>query len=107
MHILYKEGVYFFCSHGFLSSSHRGYQRAMVKSMTLAAKIPHFYYVEEMNCDALVELKTSFKNENSDPEIKHTFLPILIKSLSMALTTHPMLNSRFSEESYEVILKGI
>ncbi|KAK4380055.1 hypothetical protein RND71_001917 [Anisodus tanguticus] len=84
----------------------RGYQRAMVKSMTLAAKIPHFYYVEEMNCDALVELKKSFQNENSDPEIKHTFLPVLIKSLSMALTTHPMLNSRFNEESYEVLLKG-
>ncbi|CAN4118184.1 unnamed protein product [Withania somnifera] len=84
----------------------RGYQRAMVKSMTLAAKIPHFYYVEEMNCDALVELKTSFQNESSDPDIKHTFLPVLIKSLSMALTTHPMLNSRFNEESYEVILKG-
>ncbi|CAN4106253.1 unnamed protein product [Withania somnifera] len=84
----------------------RTYQRAMVKSMTLAAKIPHFYYVEEMNCDALVELKTSFQNENSDPEIKHTFLPVLIKSLSVALTRHPMLNSRFNEESYEVILKG-
>ncbi|KAH0728172.1 lipoamide acyltransferase component of branched-chain alpha-keto acid dehydrogenase complex, mitochondrial [Solanum tuberosum] len=84
----------------------RGYQRAMVKSMTLAARIPHFHYVEEINCDALVDLKTSFKNETSDPEIKHTFLPVLIKSLSMALTTHPMLNSRFSEESYEVILKG-
>lgn len=84
----------------------RGYQRAMVKSMTLAAKIPHFYYVEEMNCDALVELKKSFQNENSDPKIKYTFLPVLVKSLSMALTAHPMLNSRFNEESYEVILKG-
>lgn len=102
-----RKVFYFFYSHEFLSLSYRGYQRAMVKSMTLAAKIPHFYYVEEMNCDALVELKTSFKNENSDPEIKHTFLPVLIKSLSMALTTHPMLNSCFSEESYEVILKGI
>ncbi|MCD9559381.1 Bce2p [Datura stramonium] len=84
----------------------RGYQRAMVKSMTLAAKIPHFYYVEEMNCDALVELKKSFQNEDSDPKIKYTFLPVLVKSLSMALTAHPMLNSRFNEESYEVILKG-
>lgn len=84
----------------------RGYQRAMVKSMTLAAKIPHFYYVEEMNCDALVELKKSFQNEDSDPKIKFTFLPVLVKSLSMALTAHPMLNSRFNEESYEVILKG-
>ncbi|KAK9288900.1 hypothetical protein L1049_017369 [Liquidambar formosana] len=35
----------------------RGFQRTMVKTMTMAAKIPHFHYVEEINCDALVELK--------------------------------------------------
>lgn len=84
----------------------RGYQRAMVKSMTSAAKIPHFHYVEEIKCDALVELKSSFQNENSDPDIKFTFLPILIKSLSMAMTKYPWLNSRFNEELNEVILKG-
>ncbi|KAK6138783.1 hypothetical protein DH2020_027480 [Rehmannia glutinosa] len=39
----------------------RGFQRAMVKSMTLAAKIPHFHYVDEINCNALVELKASFQ----------------------------------------------
>lgn len=84
----------------------RGYQRAMVKSMSLAAKIPHFHYVEEINCDGLVELKTSFQNENSDPEVKHTFLPVLIKSLSMALSKYPWLNSSFNEELNEVTLKG-
>lgn len=78
----------------------------MVKSMTLAAKIPHFHYVEELNCDALVELKASFQKENSDPNVKHTFLPILIKSLSMALSKYPLLNSCFNEESHEVTLKG-
>ncbi|GFQ03407.1 lipoamide acyltransferase component of branched-chain alpha-keto acid dehydrogenase complex mitochondrial [Phtheirospermum japonicum] len=45
----------------------RGFQRAMIKSMTLAAKIPHFHYVDEIKCNALVELKASFQNENSDP----------------------------------------
>ncbi|CAA0817517.1 Lipoamide acyltransferase component of branched-chain alpha-keto acid dehydrogenase complex-mitochondrial [Striga hermonthica] len=84
----------------------RGFQRAMVKSMTLAAKIPHFYYVDEINCNALVELKASFQNENSDPSVKHTFLPSLIKSLSMALSKYPLLNSCFSEELQEVTLKG-
>lgn len=84
----------------------RGFQRAMVKSMTEAAKIPHFHYVEDLNCDALVELKSSFQNENSDPDVKHTFLPTLIKSLSMALNKYPMLNSCFNEEFQEVILKG-
>lgn len=84
----------------------RGYQRAMVKSMSLAAKIPHFHYVEEISCDALVELRASFQKENSDPDIKHTFLPVLIKSLSMALNKYPWINSSINDELNEVTLKG-
>ncbi|MED6130308.1 Bce2p, variant 2 [Stylosanthes scabra] len=84
----------------------RGYQRAMVKSMSLAAKVPHFHYVDEVNCNALVELKTAFQKNNPYPDVKHTFLPILLKSLSMALTKYPSLNSCFKEDSMEVILKG-
>ncbi|BAD45472.1 putative dihydrolipoylacyltransferase subunit of the branched-chain alpha-keto acid dehydrogenase complex [Oryza sativa Japonica Group] len=84
----------------------RGYQRSMVKSMTLAAKVPHFHYLEEINCDALVELKASFQNANKDHTIKHTFLPFLIKSLSKALSKYPLLNSCFVEETNEVIFKG-
>ncbi|XP_058082538.1 lipoamide acyltransferase component of branched-chain alpha-keto acid dehydrogenase complex, mitochondrial isoform X3 [Magnolia sinica] len=84
----------------------RGFQRSMVKSMTMAAKVPHFHYLEEINCDALVELKAAFQNENTDQNVKHTYLPFLIKSLSVALCKHPLLNSSFNEESYELILKG-
>lgn len=79
----------------------------MVKSMTLAAKVPHFHYLEEINCDALVELKASFQNANKDHTIKHTFLPFLIKSLSKALSKYPLLNSCFVEETNEVIFKGM
>lgn len=75
--------------------------------MTLAAKIPHFHYVDEINCNALVELKASFQRANSDAGVKYTFLPVLIKSLSMALSKYPMLNSCFSDESQEVTLKGM
>lgn len=85
----------------------RGYQRSMVKSMSLAAKVPHFHYLEEINCDSLVQLKTRFQNENKDQTIKHTFLPFLIKSLSMALSKYPMLNSSFIEETNEVVFKGM
>ncbi|KAB1213957.1 Lipoamide acyltransferase component of branched-chain alpha-keto acid dehydrogenase complex, mitochondrial [Morella rubra] len=84
----------------------RGFQRAMVKSMSMAAKVPHFHYVDEINCDALMELKASFQDNNSDPDVKHTFLPLLIKSLSMALSKYPSMNSCFNESSLEVVLKG-
>ncbi|KAL9237699.1 hypothetical protein vseg_012219 [Gypsophila vaccaria] len=84
----------------------RGFQRAMVKSMTMAASIPHFHYVEEFNCGALVDLKSSFKSQNSDPSIKHTFLPFLVKSLSMALSKYPFVNSSFNEDMHEIVVKG-
>ncbi|XVF62561.1 hypothetical protein PTKIN_Ptkin09bG0018100 [Pterospermum kingtungense] len=84
----------------------RGFQRTMVKTMSMAAKVPHFHYVEEINCDALAELKASFQTNNTEPGLKFTFLPILIKSLSMALNKYPMVNSCFNEESLEVILRG-
>uniref|UniRef100_A0A3N7FG38 Dihydrolipoamide acetyltransferase component of pyruvate dehydrogenase complex n=1 Tax=Populus trichocarpa TaxID=3694 RepID=A0A3N7FG38_POPTR len=47
--------------HGDKAVPLRGFQRAMVKTMSMAAKVPHFHYVEEINCDALVELKESFQ----------------------------------------------
>ncbi|KAL5983706.1 Bce2p [Asimina triloba] len=84
----------------------RGFQRTMVKTMTMAAKVPHFHYVEEINCDALAELKASFQNENTDLNVKHTFLPFLLKSLSAALCKYPVLNSSFNEERNELIMKG-
>ncbi|RYR76401.1 hypothetical protein Ahy_A01g000985 isoform C [Arachis hypogaea] len=83
-----------------------GIPKSNVKSMSLAAKVPHFHYVDEINCNALVELKTAFQRINPYPDVKHTFLPILVKSLSMALTKYPSLNSCFKEDSMEVIFKG-
>lgn len=79
----------------------------MVKSMSMAVKVPHFHYVEEINCNALAQLKTSFQEGNQYPDIKYTYLPFLIKSLSMAMDKYPLLNSSFREEANEVILKGI
>ncbi|KAJ8766757.1 hypothetical protein K2173_007824 [Erythroxylum novogranatense] len=84
----------------------RGFMRTMVKTMSSAAKVPHFHYVEEIKCDALVRLKESFQNNNNDSSIKYTFLPILIKSLSMALSKYPWMNSCFNDEFLEVTLKG-
>ena len=91
----------------FIFGTCRGFQRKMVQSMNMAAKVPHFHYVEDINCDALVELKQSLQNNNSDPSIKFTFLPVLIKSLSVAMSKFPLLNSCFKEDSLEVILKGM
>jgi hypothetical protein len=105
--ISHMHGCFSLCDFKLIFPFCRGYQRSMVKSMSLAAKVPHFHYLEEINCDSLVQLKTTFQNENKDQTIKHTFLPFLIKSLSMALSKYPMLNSSFIEETNEVVFKGM
>ena len=79
----------------------------MIKSMTMAARVPHFHYVEEIQCEALVKLKAAFQKENLDPSIRHTFLPFLVKSLSKALSKYSLLNSCFNEDRNEIILKGL
>lgn len=84
----------------------RGFQRAMAKSMSIAAKVPHFHYLEEINVDSLAELKTAFQDATAAQGVKHTYLPFLIKSLSFALMEYPSMNSVFNEDAYEMICKG-
>ncbi|KAB2599377.1 lipoamide acyltransferase component of branched-chain alpha-keto acid dehydrogenase complex [Pyrus ussuriensis x Pyrus communis] len=64
------------CSELTVVCSFRGFQRRTVQSMSMAAKVLHFHYVEDIKCDALVELKNSFQSNNTDSNVKHTFLPL-------------------------------
>lgn len=84
----------------------RGFQRAMAKTMSIAAKVPHFHYLEEINVDSLAELKTAFQDATAGQGVKHTYLPFLIKSLSFALMEYPSMNSVFNEDAYEMNCKG-
>lgn len=85
----------------------RGYRRAMAKAMTAAAAIPHFHYMEEIEVNKLVELKSSLSGSGLlKPGAKLTYLPFLIKSLSTALQKYPVMNSTVNEEATEICLKG-
>eukprot|EP00249_Psilotum_nudum_P011632 c23290_g1_i1 orf=482-2101(+) len=84
----------------------RGYQRIMVKTMTAAAAIPHFHFMEEFNVDALVELKKSLNDICAEQGVKLTYLPFVIKSLSVALTKYPLLNSTCNEDASEICCRG-
>ncbi|KAJ7551692.1 hypothetical protein O6H91_06G024900 [Diphasiastrum complanatum] len=84
----------------------RGLRRAMVKTMTAAAMVPHFHYMEEVNMDALVRLRTSLKNVALERNIKLTYLPFLIKALSVALYKHPVVNSTVNEDVSEIRCKA-
>jgi len=79
----------------------RGYARAMVKSMTEASRVPHFYFCDDLCMDRLVALRTRLK---ADPRhARLTYLPFLIKALSLAMSEYPALNSQLSGDGSEIV----
>lgn len=84
----------------------RGYWRIMVKAMTAAAAIPHFYLVDELDLDALVKLKKDLKDAFTEQGIKLTYLPLMIKALSVALVKYPLMNSTCNEDASEICCRG-
>ncbi|PWW75993.1 hypothetical protein C7212DRAFT_295619 [Tuber magnatum] len=71
-------------------------QSQMLKAMTKSLTIPHFLYSDEINFDPLIRLR-SIINESLDansPVPRVSFMPFVVKAVSMALDQYPLLNSR-------------
>ncbi|KAK3996845.1 Lipoamide acyltransferase [Cladorrhinum sp. PSN332] len=75
-------------------------QEMMFKTMTRSLSIPHFLYADEVDFSSLVELrgrlnKVLAKSGLSDGQVgKLSYLPFIIKAVSMALYKYPTLNAR-------------
>ncbi|OLN88526.1 Lipoamide acyltransferase component of branched-chain alpha-keto acid dehydrogenase complex, mitochondrial [Colletotrichum chlorophyti] len=78
-------------------------QQQMFKSMTRSLTIPHFLYADEVDFSSLVELRTRLNRVlATTPEVgggeggvaKLSYLPFIIKAVSMALYQFPILNAR-------------
>jgi len=77
--------------------------KAMQKSMTEALKIPHFGYNEEYDVTNLVELRKVLKPLAAEYGIKLSYMPFIIKAVSLALSESPILNSSLSPDGTQVI----
>lgn len=84
----------------------RGYTRAMINSMSEALKIPHFGYDDEYTVDALVNLRNQLKPEGKKRGIKLTYMPVIIKAVSAALTEFPQLNAQADSDHKNIIYKA-
>ncbi|CAO3695167.1 unnamed protein product [Umbelopsis ramanniana] len=76
-----------------------GLQKAMFKTMTKSLSIPHFGYKDEFELGAATNYRkviTKYLSQHPDrfPFTKISYMPIFIKSLSVALTHYPILNAR-------------
>lgn len=90
----------------------RGFRKAMVRSMTLAGEIPHFYFCEQVHMDALMEVRARVRDAAELGGAKLTYLPFLMKSAAMALMEYPALRSSLKPEGdallqHEIINIGV
>jgi len=73
-------------------------QSQMFKTMTRSLNIPHFLYADEIDFGGLVTLRhrlnKSFASSAGSQIAKISFLPFIIKAMSLTLHQYPILNAR-------------
>eukprot|EP00455_Lapot_gusevi_P038475 TRINITY_DN4313_c0_g1_i2.p1 TRINITY_DN4313_c0_g1~~TRINITY_DN4313_c0_g1_i2.p1 ORF type:complete len:360 (-),score=167.56 TRINITY_DN4313_c0_g1_i2:5-1084(-) len=70
-----------------------GLQRIMVQTMNAANAIPHFGFCEEIVVDELVKLRQLLKPMADKRGIKLSYMPLLIKAVSLAFREYPVMNA--------------
>nr|POE74767.1 lipoamide acyltransferase component [Quercus suber] len=68
-------------------------QAQMFKAMTRSLRIPHFLYSSTADMSALTVMRKKLNAARSSSEQKLTHLAFIVKSVSIAFTHHPLLNS--------------
>jgi len=73
-------------------------QHQMFKTMTKSLAIPHFLYADEIDFSGLAELRVRLNKGLAKAPVadiaKLSFLPFIIKAVSMSLYQYPSLNAR-------------
>lgn len=83
-----------------------GFQKAMVKTMTAALKIPHLGFCEEVDLTQLVRLRSELKGMAESRGVKLSYMPFFIKAASLGLLQFPILNSSVDEGCQNITYKA-
>jgi 2-oxoisovalerate dehydrogenase E2 component (dihydrolipoyl transacylase) len=68
-------------------------QSAMFKTMTKSLNTPHLLYADELKVNDINSIRKKLVSDARDPK-KITFLPFVVKAVSLALNQYPILNAR-------------
>ncbi|XP_052404310.1 lipoamide acyltransferase component of branched-chain alpha-keto acid dehydrogenase complex, mitochondrial [Carassius gibelio] len=83
-----------------------GFQKAMVKTMSAALKIPHFGYCDEVDLTQLVRLRSELKALAESRGVKLSYMPFFIKAASLGLLQFPVLNACVDEDCQNITFKA-
>lgn len=81
----------------------KGIKAIMAKAMVNSVStIPHFTYCDEIDLTALIAIRTELKERYAKQDIKLTLMPFFMKSMSLALTQFPIVNSKVNDDCTEI-----
>lgn len=84
-----------------------GLRRKIAQQMLTAKQTaPHFTYVEEIDATELVAVRARLKASAAKRGIKLTYLPFMIKALSVAFRDFPNVNATMDSERYELTVRA-
>jgi len=69
----------------------KGYSKVMAQAMTKSLTIPHFGYDDEYQLDKLIILRKRLKPEFEMDGISLSYMPFIIKAVSMSLKKIPII----------------
>lgn len=84
----------------------KGFQKAMVRTMTAAMKIPHFGYCDQVDLSRLVTLRSELQPLAQGRGLKISYMPFFIKAASLSLLHFPILNSSVDEGCQNITYKA-
>lgn len=81
-------------------------RQAIAKSMNTAnTLIPSTTLMDEFDVSKLVEFRASQKDKLLEKGIKLTYLPFIVKAVTMAIQEFPVFNASFDHETEEIVYK--
>jgi len=83
----------------------RGYMRAMIKTMQAQTAVPHLVFSDEYAMDELIALRRRCQAQQGEGA-RLTYMPFLVKALSLALSEFPEMNATFSDDQEFVIQRA-
>lgn len=82
-------------------------RKTIAKNMVLSkSTIPHTTVMDEIIVSELVDLRRSSKELAGQKDVKLTYMPFIIKALTLSLKEHKIFNSSFDAETDEIVYKN-
>lgn len=82
-----------------------GIRHFMAKKMAEAKdKIPHFSYFEQVDATKLVHLRQKYKEKGATQGVHVTFMPFIIRALSLVILKYPEVNSSYDDVRNKLVI---